>query len=159
VPVLAAVALLVLAASTGCGPKVDLTTGLQVLDIATGWSDAGIVNGQNKLVPAVTFRLKNVSDQPLTTLQANVLFQRINVEEEWGSGFLRVTGSEGLAPGASTDTLSVKSQLGYTGTEPRAEMLRNSQFVDAKVRILAKYGSSQWTPLGEYPVDRRLVTQ
>ena len=43
--------------------------GLQVQDVSTGWFDAGIVNGQNKLVPSITFRLKNISDQKLVVLQ------------------------------------------------------------------------------------------
>ena len=68
-----------------------------------------------------------------------------------------MAGSEGLPPGATTDPLTVKSDLGYTGTETRADMLKNSQFVDAKVRILAKAGSNYWHPLGEYQIDRRLI--
>jgi hypothetical protein len=140
-----------------CGTGADVATAIEVLDVSTGWYDAGIVNGQNKLVPSVTFKLKNVSDEPVTTLQANVLFHRVNSPEEWGSGFLRVAGSEGLAPGVTTDALTVKSDLGYTGTETRADMLKNSQFVDAKVRILAKAGSNYWHPLGEYQIERRLL--
>jgi hypothetical protein len=144
-------------ATSSCTAGADVATALQVVDVSTGWFDAGIVNGQNKLVPTVTFKLKNISDAPVTTLQANVLFHRVNSAEEWGSGFLRVAGSEGLAPNATTDPLVVKSDLGYTGTEARADMLKNSHFVDAKVRILAKSGSNYWHPLGEYPIERRLI--
>lgn len=140
-----------------CGPGADVSTAIQVLEVSSGWYDAGIVNGQNKLVPSVTFKLRNISDKPVSTLQANVLFHRVNSPEEWGSGFLRVAGSEGLAAGATTDPLTVKSDLGYTGTETRADMMKNSQFVDAKVRILAKAGSNYWHPLGEYPIERRLI--
>lgn len=140
-----------------CNSGADVSTAIEVLEVSSGWYDAGIVNGQNKLVPSVTFKLRNTSDKPVTTLQANVLFHRINSPEEWGSGFLRVAGSNGLPPGATTDPLTVKSDLGYTGTETRADMLKNSNFVDAKVRILAKSGSNYWHPLGEYPIERRLL--
>jgi hypothetical protein len=142
-----------------CSSGADVATAIQVLDVSSGWFDAGIVNGQNKLVPSVTFKLKNVSDKPVTTLQANILFHRVNSSEEWGSGFLKVAGSQGLAPGATSDPLTVKSDLGYTGSETRADMLKNSQFVDAKVRILAKAGSNYWHPLGEYQIERRLLVQ
>jgi hypothetical protein len=154
----AACAVLASWSTAACSAGADVSTALQVLDVSTGWFDVGIVNGQNKLVPSVTFKLKNISDRPVTTLQANVLFHRVNSPEEWGSGFLRVAGSEGLAAGATTDPLTVKSDLGYTGSETRADMLKNSQFVDAKVRILAKSGSNYWQPLGEYPIERRLLT-
>ncbi len=39
---------------------------------------------------------------------------------------------KGLRPGASSAPLTVKSQLGYTGTEPRQQMLANWLFVDAR---------------------------
>jgi hypothetical protein len=144
--------------SIGCGPAVDLTKGLQVLQVSGGWRDAGIVNGNNKLVPSVTFQLHNVSDQTLGTLQVNVTFHRVNEKDEWGSGFKTITGSEGLAAGATTPPITVTSQLGYTGSEPRLQIMKNSRFVDAIVVVFAKYGSIQWTRLGEYPITRQLLT-
>jgi len=152
--------LLAWAASAGCGPAVDLTKGLQVTIVNTGWFDLGITNGQNKLVPTVSFSLKNVSDQKLTTLQVNALFRRVTENDEWGSGFVTAAGSEGLAPGASTATMTVQSTLGYTGSDQsRQEMLQNSHFVDAKVELFAKYGSTQWTRIGSYPITRQLLTK
>ncbi len=144
----------------GCGPTVDLTQGLQIEILNTGWYDAGIVNGQNKLVPTVIFTLKNVSDRKLVTLQVNALFRRVNESEEWGSGFITAAGSDGLAAGATTPPLTVRSQLGYTGSDQsRQEMLQNSQFVDAKVELFAKYGSVQWVRVGVYPITRQLLTK
>jgi hypothetical protein len=152
--------LLLAATSVACGPAVDLTKGLQILDVSTGWFDAGLVNGQNKLVPTVLFKLKNVSDQKLSVLQVNVLFKRINDPAEWGNGFLTVAGSSGLGPGATTGVLVIKSNLGYTGSDQtRLEMLKNVHFVDAKVEMFAKYGSVQWARLAEFPVTRELITQ
>jgi hypothetical protein len=143
--------------SGACGPTVDLSKGLQVLDVSTGWYDGGIVEGKNKLVPSISFRLKNVSNRKLGTLQVNALFRRVAENDEWGSGFITVAGSEGLAPGQTTPPLTIRSQLGYTGTDPRQAMLENKQFVDAKVELFAKYESTQWTRLGEYPIARQLI--
>jgi hypothetical protein len=151
--------LLLALTTAGCGPKIDLKSALQVQDVSTGWYDQGVVNGQNKIVPSITFKFKNAGSQTITTLQGNVIFRRVGEDEEWGSGFLRVTGSEGLPAGATTQPLSVNSQLGYTGTEPRAQMLANKQFVDARAQVFAKYASAQWTLIAEFPVERRLVTK
>jgi hypothetical protein len=144
----------------GCGPTVDLTKGLQVDILNTGWFDLGIVNGQTKLVPSITFTLKNLSDQKLASLQINALFRRLNENEEWGSGFVTAVGSAGLAPGATTQPITVRSHLGYTGSEQsRQEMLQNSHFVDAKVELFAKYASTQWVKAGTYPIARQLLTK
>jgi hypothetical protein len=145
--------------AAGCAPPVDLTKGLQVDLLNTGWFDAGIVNGQNKLVPSATLTLTNLSNQTLPVLQLNALFRRVNENEEWGSGFLSVVGSKGLAPGATTPPITIRSQLGYTGIESRQEMLQNSHFVDAKMELFAKYGSTQWVRVGMYPIKRQLLTK
>ena len=151
--------LLLALATAGCGPQVDLKTALQVENVSTGWYDLGVVNGQNKLVPSVTFSFKNVSDQTLTTLQGNVIFRRAGENEEWGAAFLRVAGSEGLAPGGSAGPFSARSQLGYTGSDTRQQMLANRQFVDARAQIFAKYGSTQWTLIAEHPIERKLLAK
>jgi hypothetical protein len=143
----------------GCGPTVDLKTAIQTADVSTGWLDMGVVDGKNKLVPSITFSFKNIGTQTLATLQANVIFRRLGEDEEWGNGFVRVAGSEGLAPGAVSKPVTVSSQRGYTGTEPRQEMLANSQFRDARVQVFAKYGSTQWTLIQELPIERRLITK
>jgi len=146
--------------SAACDPKVDLTQGLKVDVVTTGWYDAGIVNGQNKLVPSVTFTVTNVSDQKLRMLQINSLFRRVTEPDEWGTALVTVAGSEGLAPGATSPPLTIKSNLGYTGADQsRQEMLKNSHFVDAKIELFAKYGSTQWARIGVYPIKRELITK
>ena len=154
--------LLILAAGAllcaGCGPAIDLTQGLKVDVLNTGWYDMGIINGQNKLVPMVVFTLKNVSERRLGALEVNALFRRVESKDEWGSGFLIVNGSTGVQAGATSNKITIKSNLGYTGSDQsRQEMLANSHFVDAKVELFAKYGSGQWTRLGEYPIERKLI--
>jgi hypothetical protein len=147
-----------LAFSVGCGPTIDVTQGLEVTLVTSGWYDAGIVNGQNKLVPTVTFKVKNVANQTLSSVQINALFRRVTEKDEWGSGFVTAAGSSGLTPGAETQPLTIRSPLGYTGSDQsRQEMLSNSHFVDAKVELFAKYGSTQWKRVAEYPIKRQLI--
>jgi len=147
--------------ATGCGgPAVDLKQGLKIDIVDTGWFDAGIVEGKNKLVPTVSFTVKNVSDQKLVSLQMMASFFRVSdTSSEWGNNLLNVAGSEGLAPGATTPTLTIKSPLGYTGTDARADMLKNAIFVDAMVKLVAKYAATQWTHIREVPIERKLITQ
>jgi hypothetical protein len=149
---------------SGCGSSAssssqDITKLVAVSDIKTGWFDAGIENGMNKLVPTVTITLKNVSQQKVALVQLNAVIRRVGETEEWGGAYTRAIGSEGLAPGASTPPIVLKSALGYTGIEPRNVMLKNSQFVDAHIQLFAKYGGSSWAKLGEYPISRELLTQ
>jgi hypothetical protein len=142
-----------------CGPSIDLSQALQVEAVSSGWLDAGTVYGKKKLVPAVSVRLTNRSNSTLPILQVNALFRRAGDTDEWGSAFLTAVGSEGLSPRATTQTLALKSELGYTGEESGPDMLHNSRFVDARVDLFARYGSSKWVRIGAYPISRQLIAR
>ncbi len=94
-------------------------------------------------------------------LQVNALFRRISEPNaEWGSAFITAAGSEGAAAGSTIGPFTIRSDRGYTGTDQtRDEMLHNKLFVDAKVDLFAKYGPTQWTKIGEFTVERRLLVK
>jgi hypothetical protein len=83
----------------GCGPAGDVSRDVRVQAVSSGWVDEGPVHGKKKLVPTIAVTLKNASGRKLTMLQMNALFHRVGDDDEWGTGFVTVTGSEGLAPG------------------------------------------------------------
>ena len=150
---------LVLLVSIGCGASVDAVASLEPLDVVTGWYDDGIVEGgKNKLVPSVTMKLRNKSDKPLKSVQINAIFRRVGEQEMWGEYFGWAIRGEPLAAGATTNQLVMRSTLGYTGEQPRMQMLQNKNFVDAKVEIYLKQGSRVWAKLAEYPIQRQLLT-
>lgn len=147
-------------AAASCGPNVDLDSALRFEDVMTGWYDAGITDdGKNKLVPSISFRVRNTSGEALSTVQFNLIFRRIGDPEEWSTVLVRGIGSEGLAPGQVSETIVVRAPQGYTGTQPRAQLLQNKLFVDAKVEIFGKLGSQVWTRLEEYQIERLLLTK
>ncbi|MYH29464.1 MAG: hypothetical protein F4018_08505 [Acidobacteria bacterium] len=185
-PARAALALALSAALSGsaCTP-LDVQTALDVTDLTTGWLDVGFDEfGRNKLVPTVSFRLENVSDQRLRTLQLNGVFRRCMVlyagqpepeepvspaddeagtclgeDQEWGSALVRAVGREGVVPGDGLGPFTMESSLGYTGEQSLAEMLGHRDFVDVKIELFVKHRAEQWAKLGEFPIDRQLLTQ
>jgi hypothetical protein len=152
--------LLVSVVSISCGSSEGAVAALEPLDVVTGWFDAGILEGgKNKLVPSVSLKLRNKSDDPIRSVQVNAIFRRVGEQEMWGEYFGWAIPREPLPAGASTNTLVMRSALGYTGEQPRMQMLQNTQFVDAKVEIYLKQGSRVWAKLAEYPIQRQLLTQ
>ena len=145
---------------TACSESREVEKDLSLVDVRTGWYDAGIVEGgQNKLVPMISVKLQNVSKEDIENVQINAIFRRVGEQEAWGDHFVRAIDSEGLGPGASGDPLVLRSQRGYTGVQSRVQMLQNKEFVDAKVEIFGKHGSRTWVKMGEYPIDRQLITE
>jgi hypothetical protein len=133
---------------------------LSVVDVHTGWYDVGVQpNGENKLVPSISLGLENVSDREIASVQLNAVFKRVGEELSWGEHFIRAIDTSGLAPAATARNIVLRSNLGYTGTQPRLQMLQNKEFVDARVEIFGKHGSRNWVKMGEYQIDRQLLTE
>jgi len=149
----------VFSAACSGGTREPINKLIEPVDVKTGWFDAGVEDGKNKLVPTIMLTLKNVSGEPVANVQLNAVIRRVGETEEWGGAFQKVIGNDGITPGASTKPIVLRSNLGYTGTEPRVQMLKNSQFVDAQVQVFAKHGGNQWTKLGEWQIARELLTQ
>jgi hypothetical protein len=143
------------AASAGCSRPVDLSKAIRVADVTTGWFDAGIVDGKNKLVPTITCTLQNSASQSLN-VQMNVMFVILPQKESQDEVFLQNVEVPG---GGRSKPITVRAKYGFTGEQPRGEMLQHRLFQDFTVRLFAKQGSSQWTLLGDYPVARQLLTR
>jgi hypothetical protein len=143
--------------ASACGPPVDLKQTVQVTDVSSGWFDAGIQNGKNKLVPSVTFKLKKNPDVKLSSLSLNLTFKFIGSDEHADDVYLQSVPFEGN----ETKPIVVRTQWGYTADAPqtRAEMLKHSQFRDMEAQIFAKQSSSQWVELQRAPIARQLLTQ
>jgi hypothetical protein len=138
------------------GPSRTIKEELQIADVRTGWFSATVRHGKHKLVPSIVIRLKNVTSEPIARVRLNAVFQRVGETNTWGNAYIPEIGSESLAPYGSTIPVILRSPLGYTGTDPWDQLLQNSQFVDVRVRVLAKRGSAPWQELGEWPVQRDL---
>lgn len=171
----------------GCGGGgIDVAATLSVTDVTTGWLDVGLDDlGRTKLVPTISFNLENVSGDNVRTLQLNGVFRRClpaqegqpqpvsevspadaesgtcaGEVQEWGNVFLgRAVGRDGLDPGGAAGPFTMESGLGYTGEQPRGEILQHRDFVDVKVELYVKHRADPWARLSEHPIDRQLLTQ
>ena len=165
--ILATAALVALVAPAwGCSPPVDLKQALQVADVTSGYFDAGVVDGKNKLVPSITFRLKKSVEDSLRPLSINVSFKQLPqagtavppgspAETDWDEVFLQNVPFEGQ----QTAPLIFKTKNGYTADPPqtRADILKHRLFQDVRVHVFAKHSASQWVEIATFDVPRQLL--
>ena len=149
---LALAAVLLLA---GCRSR-DVRTDLEIVDVRTGWQDLGTVDGDKiKIVPAIAFRLKNISDEEISGVQLNAVFREVEKDVIIDEHFARAIPSERpLAAGATSEPILLRSRFGYTGTDPRPRLLEHAQFIDNRVTILGKHGRNNWSSMGAYQIER-----
>src|ERR1041384_8812098 len=102
----------VLAAS--CGSQFDVEKAVKITDVHTGWYDAGIQDGKNKLVPSISLKLQNVSAESVESVQVNAIFRRVGEPEAWGEHFATAIDRDGLPAHQTTPGYVVlRSNLGY----------------------------------------------
>ncbi len=148
---------------SGCSPSIDITEALVVTDITTGWFDAGILeDGKNKIVPGISFTLHNALEENVGSVRLLGSFRLVMADgtedpEELGSSTISAIDLAGLEPGLTTAAFVMQSGLGYTGIQPRRELMEHRLFQDAKLSLFAKHRSDSWVKLGEYMIDRTLL--
>ena len=150
--------LLLMLAAPACTRQVDIKQTFRVTDLSGGYYDAGVVDGKNKLIPTVSFRIDKNTSEEIRPLSVNILFKQVkgSTDEEWDDVFLqRVDFSEGNR----TSLLTLRPAAGVTGDPPqsRAEMLKNSYFIDIRAVIFAKQSSSNWVELARFDIPRQIL--
>jgi hypothetical protein len=145
--------------SASCSKPIDLKQALEMTDISSGWFDAGVVNGRNKIVPSATFKLRKKAGADFERLSVNALFRAADGKESELDNDVFVQRVDFAS--AETAPIRIRAENGYTADPPqsRADMLKHSQFRDMRVQILVKVGSSQWTDVGWIDIKRQLLTQ
>jgi hypothetical protein len=146
------------ALAASCGKPVDVKTALQVIDVRTGYFDAGVKDGKNRLVPDLVFRIKNVSGEKLTSPSINVIFKKLNGDVIWDEVYFQHVD---FKDNNETGPITARASTGYTGDPPqsRADMLRNSYFEDLYAQVFVKQSSSQWVELHRVTLERKLLTE
>ena len=146
-----------LSASAACGPAVDIKK-LSVVDTLTGWYDDGSKDGLNRLVPTVTFRLKNDSDIPANRVSLTIAFWKDGDDGEWDGREVMGIGPTPIGPGATTEPLLVRATVAYTLQPPSArdDLFVHSMFKDVTARIIAKR-DGKLERIGEVRIDRRIL--
>jgi hypothetical protein len=152
--------------ASACGPAVDFKQALQITDLSGGWYDYGIVDGKNKLVPLLRFRIRKQPDVQLRGVDVNIHFKQIapdkpqskDAEVELAEVFLQKVE---FTEGDQTALLTVHAENGFTGDAPqtRAEMLAHRLFQDVRARVFAKQSSTTWVEVATFDIPRLLITK
>jgi len=149
-----------------CTSTVDVKQALELAEPSGGWYDAGIVDGKNRIVPTVSFRVRKKADADIDAIALNVVFRHppapgATTEDDWGEVFVQTAR---FSDNNETETplLTVRTNdQGYTGEPPqsRMDLFQNSHFRDVRARVFVRQGSTQWVEVGLIELPRQLITR
>jgi hypothetical protein len=137
----------------------ELEGTFELLDVETKWVEKTYQPWPPKLilVPAISFKIKNVSDIPLKYVYVNANFKFRDDVAILGDGFIEAIRGEPLMPGETSELILLKSTHGIDGQN--LEHFKNSPFFQSKVvdvKVFAKSQGSQYIPVGEWEVSKNI---
>jgi hypothetical protein len=107
------------------------------------------------LVPAVTYQIKNNSQEPLRFININAIFKERDAVENLGDSFYAAIRKDPVSPGGLSPALSQKSNFGVEGKNLESFKLTIG-WKTYYVKLFAQWKGSRPVLLGEWPVSRTI---
>ncbi len=135
----------------------ELKNSVEIVDIETKWVAKAYQPWPPKLilVPAISFRVKNVSSKPLNYLNFNAIFKFKDEKENLGDNFLAAIRKEPVLPGEMSPVITLKSNFGVEG-KTLASFKDNPQWRPVVCRLFIQSKGSPHIFLGEYDISRTI---
>src|SRR5262245_30767581 len=141
------VAALTLIAAVACGKYPDLKNNLKIVNVLSGYHDAGITpDHKNKLVPSITFQLKNEGTEALNYIDLAVDYWQVGDDGPLDSKY--VPAGLSIPPGQTSESITIRAEHGYMSEAARLSFFTNSVFKGFTAKVFAKF-RGRTTPLGE----------
>jgi len=135
----------------------ELAASMEVMDVETKWVDKYYQPWPPKLilVPAISFRIKNLTEKPLKYVNFNANFRFQDDYENLGDSFFAAIRNVPVEPGETSDTILLKSNYGVEG-KSLTSFENNSRWKLVKVKLFAQSKGSHFITLGEWDVSRKI---
>lgn len=135
----------------------ELQASFELTDLETKWVAKEYQPWPPKLVlvPAMSFKVKNISDKPLKYINFNANFRFKDDYENLGDSFLAAIRGKAIDPGETSDVIMLKSNYGVEGKSLNT-FKSNPQWKVVVCKLFASSKGSQYILLGEYEISRTI---
>jgi len=135
----------------------ELAASIELEEVETKWVDKYYQPWPAKLilVPAISFRVKNVTNKPITYINFNAIFRFKDDYENLGDCFLAAIRGEPVNPGEKSKTILLKSNYGVEAKNLNS-FKNNPQWKTVMVKVFSQSKGSQFVLLGEWEVSRKI---
>ena len=135
----------------------ELKGSLEILDYTSTWVSKYYQPWPPRLilVPVLSFKVKNVSDKPLTYINFNAIYQAVGDKDNLGDSFRAAIRGTPVPPGELSDTIELKSNYGVDGKNLE-QFKANPAWKTYRVRLFAQSKGSSFVLLGEWDVSKTI---
>jgi len=135
----------------------ELEVSIEVVEVDTKWVEKFYQAWPPKLilVPAIAFKVKNVTERPLRYINFNAIFRFKDDYENLGDSFLSAIRNDPVIPGKTGDVILLKCNYGVEG-KSLASFKNNPQWKAVEVSLYARSKGSQYITLGKWDVSKKI---
>ena len=135
----------------------ELQASFELVDLDTKWVAKEYQPWPPKLilVPAISFKVKNVTEKPLRYINFNANFRFKDDWENLGDNFLAAIRGDAILPGETSEEILLKSNYGVEGQRV-SSFESNPMWKPVVCKLFASSKGSQFITLGEFDVSRKI---
>ncbi len=135
----------------------EIKNSIEIVDVETKWVAKEYRAWPPKLVlvPVISFRVKNISDKPLTYINFNAIFKFKGEAKNLGDNFLAAIRKDPVMPGQTSHLITLKSNFGVEG-KTLDSFKNNPYWRPVVVQLFARGLGSEFILLGEWEVSKEI---
>ncbi len=135
----------------------EIKTSMQIVDVDSMWVSKFYQPWPPRLilVPALAFRVKNLSSKPLSYINFNAVFRFKADSENLGDCFLAAIRRKPVLPGETSDLITLKSNFGVEGKNINS-FKDNPRWRIVVAKLFVSSRGSQPILLGDFQVSQRI---
>jgi len=136
---------------------INLVQSLEIVDVQTKWVSKYYQPWPPKLilVPAISFRVKNLSNKPLHYINFNANFRFKDDYENLGDCFLAAIRGKPVMPGELSELILLKSNYGVEGKSVDS-FKGNPRWRTVVVKIFSQLKGSKYVLIGVYEISKKI---
>ncbi|OGD24207.1 MAG: hypothetical protein A2Y56_05960 [Candidatus Aminicenantes bacterium RBG_13_63_10] len=149
--------LLIFPACRPAPTEAEMKAMIEIRDVETKWVSKEYRAWPPKLVlvPSISFRVKNLSDKPLTYVNFNAIFKFKDDQENLGDCFLAAIRRTPVPPGGMSPVILLVSNFGVEG-KTLASFENNPMWKPVIIKLFAQNRGSDHILLGTYPCSKTI---
>jgi hypothetical protein len=128
---------------------------IQIVSQESKWLDREITTGRAVIVPSITIKIKNLSQEPLQDIVFRGVFYFLE-DGKWLSDGLTQALKKPLLPGETGEEILIKAEQGYEASSKAAFIQNRENWKNVNVKVLAKAMDSDYALIGTYLVSREI---
>jgi hypothetical protein len=137
--------------------KEELKASIELAELDTKWVAKEYQPWPPKLVlvPAISFKVKNLTDKPLRYINFNANFRFKDDWENLGDCFLAAIRGDAIPAGGMSEEILLKSNYGVEGQKLNS-FESNPMWKTVICKLFASSKGSQYIVLGEFEISRKI---